>query len=104
MQENQQVLIESFIMSWIETLFSQQFELSLVFRLWDIFFITGFSFIVKFTLAILKSFEDKLLQLHNTDLLSFINSIPLQVKNDDDLVECAYNLEIPNLNLEELEI
>lgn len=89
-------------MSWIETLFSQQFELSLVFRLWDIFFILGFSFILKFTFAILKSFENELLQLYNTDLLSYIHSLPLQVKNDDDLVEFAYSLDIPKLNLEEL--
>ena len=89
-------------MTWLETLFSQQFELTLVFRLWDIFFIYGFSFMIKFTISILKSFEDDILRLHSSDLISFVFSIPANIKNDDHLVESAIKVDIPELDYEHL--
>ena len=45
--------IKIFVSGWLRTLFCQQFELELVFRLWDVFFVEGIDFLIKIALSML---------------------------------------------------
>lgn len=83
-----------FVMSWIQTLFSQHFDLELVFRLWDIFFCAGFDMMIKFTLAILQSFEHEMLVLSGTDLLLYCQSLPSRVNDKDSIIVAASKIKL----------
>lgn len=80
-------------MPWIQTLFSQHFELDLVFRLWDIFFTNGFSIMINFTVALLKSFEASMLSLYGLDLIKRIQWIPSNIDNIDALFVAASKIK-----------
>ncbi|OCF59563.1 hypothetical protein L486_02233 [Kwoniella mangroviensis CBS 10435] len=59
---------------WFMTLFSYRFPLSLVYRVLDIVFAEGIEAIFRFSLALLKKSEDKLLELDFEQILNFLQS------------------------------
>ncbi|WWC85885.1 uncharacterized protein L201_000752 [Kwoniella dendrophila CBS 6074] len=59
---------------WFMTLFSYRFPLSLVYRVLDIVFAEGIEAIFRFSLALLKKSEDKLLELEFEQILNFLQS------------------------------
>ncbi len=90
-------------MSWLRTLFAQQFELNFVVRVWDLFLIDGFNFAVKIVLALLYKHQgmpedDILIHLINfllvealkaldyTNLMKYMQDLPQQIAGDDNVV------------------
>ncbi|WWD09014.1 hypothetical protein V865_007130 [Kwoniella europaea PYCC6329] len=64
---------------WFMTLFSYRFPLSLVYRVLDTVFAEGIEAIFRFSLALLKKSEDKLLELEFEQILNFLQSDLFQV-------------------------
>jgi hypothetical protein len=84
--EANELSAEIFAMSWLRTLFAQQFELNFVVRVWDLFLIDGFNFAVKIVLALLYKHQDALKVLAYTDLMKYMQDLPQQISSDDNVV------------------
>ncbi|WVF66115.1 hypothetical protein IAT40_000854 [Kwoniella sp. CBS 6097] len=69
---------------WFMTLFSYRFPLSLVYRVLDIVFAEGIEAIFRFSLALLKKSEDKLLELEFEHILNFLQSDLFEVYRVDE--------------------
>lgn len=91
----EKLMVEIFVSGWLQTLFAQQFDLGLVFRLWDVFFTYGFIFLIKVSLVLLRHAEPTLLKLGNTEIIFNLKSLPTRVLDYDRLIEEAIALEIP---------
>jgi len=79
-----------FAIRWIRTLFSLDLEPTLVFRIWDIFFLEGMNFIIKLVISLFAIKHDKILQLQSGDLLVYIKNLPKKIeKKFDELVEMS---------------
>ncbi|AFR94077.2 hypothetical protein C343_02146 [Cryptococcus neoformans C23] len=59
---------------WFMTLFSYRFPLSLVYRVLDIVFAEGIEAVFRFSLALLKKSEEKLVQLDFEQILQFLQA------------------------------
>lgn len=92
---DEKLMVEIFVSGWLQTLFAQQFDLGLVFRLWDVFFTYGFIFLIKVSLVLLKHAEPTLLKMSNTEIIFNLKSLPTRVLDYDRLIEEAIALEIP---------
>jgi hypothetical protein len=97
---NEKLSVEIFVSGWLQTLFAQQFDLGLVFRLWDVFFVYGFSFFIKVSLVLLEHAEPALLRLSNTDIIFSLKSLPMRIQDFDRLIDEAMILEIPDTILD----
>ncbi|AAW46271.1 hypothetical protein CNBK2500 [Cryptococcus deneoformans B-3501A] len=64
---------------WFMTLFSYRFPLSLVYRVLDIVFAEGIEAVFRFSLALLKKSEEKLVQLDFEEILQFLQADLFQV-------------------------
>lgn len=91
----EKLMVEIFVSGWLQTLFAQQFDLGLVFRLWDVFFTYGFIFLIKVSLVLLRHAEPTLLRMSNTEIIFNLKSLPTRVLDYDRLIEEAMALEIP---------
>jgi len=79
-----------FAIQWIRTLFSLDLEPTLIFRVWDIFFLEGMNFIIKFVLAMFSVNHENILQLQSGDLLVYIKNMPQTIdKIFDELIEMS---------------
>jgi len=92
--ENEHLSVEIFVTQWLRTLFSQQFNLEFVFRLWDIFFMDGLDFMVKISLSMLYYSKDKLLTLQYSDILLYMKSLPEKNWDYDELIETAIKMRL----------
>jgi hypothetical protein len=92
---NEKLSVEIFVSGWLQTLFAQQFDLGLVFRLWDVFFAHGFIFFIKVSLVLLEHAEPALLKLGNTEIIFSLKSLPMRIQDFDRLIEEAILMEIP---------
>lgn len=88
--------VEIFVSGWLQTLFAQQFDLGLVFRLWDVFFAHGFLFFIKVSLVLLEHAEPALLRLNNTEIIFSLKSLPMRIQDFDRLIQEAMDLQIPD--------
>lgn len=93
---NEKLTVEIFVSGWLQTLFAQQFDLGLVFRLWDVFFTHGFVFLIKVSLVLLRHAEPTLLKLSNTEIIFNLKSLPTRILDFDRLIEEAMQLQIPD--------
>lgn len=84
--ETNELSAEVFAMSWLRTLFAQQFELNFVVRVWDLLLIDGFNFAVKIVLALLYKHQEALKALDYTHLMKYLQDLPQQVSGDDNMV------------------
>jgi len=81
-----------FARQWVRTLFVPDFDLAIVFRLWDIFFVEKSDFFFNFVLTMFSQAYDKILSISGPKTLIYINSLPKQFQdsNIDDLI--SYSL------------
>jgi hypothetical protein len=93
---NEKLSVEIFVSGWLQTLFAQQFDIGLVFRLWDVFFAHGFLFFIKVSLVLLEHAEPALLKLGNTEIIFSLKSLPMRIQDFDRLIEEAMLMEIPD--------
>jgi len=80
-----------FARQWLRTLLVPDFDLAIVFRLWDIFFVEKLDFFLNFVLTMFTKASDKILAISGPQTLIYINSLPKQFQdsNIDDLISCS---------------
>nr|XP_018266772.1 uncharacterized protein I303_00748 [Kwoniella dejecticola CBS 10117]OBR88930.1 hypothetical protein I303_00748 [Kwoniella dejecticola CBS 10117] len=76
---------------WFMTLFSYRFPLSLVYRVLDIVFAEGIEAIFRFSLALLKKSENRLLELEFEQILNFLQSDLFEVYRVPDPISGSEN-------------
>jgi len=77
-----------FARHWVRTLFVTDFDLAIVFRLWDIFFVEKMEFLMNFIVTMFAQAEEKILALTGPQTLVYINNLPKEFHNSniDDLI------------------
>jgi len=95
-----------FAIQWIRTLFALDFDLGVVFRLWDIFFVQELSFVTDFIISMFMVVEEHILALHAGAMLLYIKRLPHELVDQFDLLitlsvkshqSTVYNLPQPKL-------
>jgi len=74
--EHEGITVEIFANQWFLTLYSHNFPLSYVLRIWDLFFCEGIDFIVTMALAIFSLQQDKLAKLSYMETMTFLSTLP----------------------------
>ncbi|PRP84863.1 hypothetical protein PROFUN_07517 [Planoprotostelium fungivorum] len=65
-----------FASQWLKTIFSYNFPMDLVFRIWDVFLAEKLNFLLWVTFMILDNSQEELLTMSDTQLMSFFNRLP----------------------------
>jgi hypothetical protein len=106
--------IEIFAAQWLKTLFAQQFDLKLVYRLWDILCVDGFRFMLKVPLAILTLYKSascfrwmelprcsqflrrlgSIMEAQGADLMFFLQGLPSKVRDIDAVIVAAAKIKL----------
>jgi len=73
-----------FALQWIRTLFALDFDLVVVFRLWDIFFVQQLSFVTDFIVSMFSVVEERILDLHSGAMLLYIKKLPGELSGHFD--------------------
>jgi len=65
-----------FASQWLKTIFSYNFPLDLVFRIWDVFLAEKVNFLLWVTFMILDNSQEELLTMDITQMMSYFNRLP----------------------------
>jgi len=68
--------VSIFASQWLRTLYSYNFPLEIVFRIWDVFLLEGTDFLIWVGLITLDSCQDDLLKLRAMDILNYLKNLP----------------------------
>jgi len=72
-----------FGVQWFRTLFALDFDLSVAFRLWDLFFARGLSFVGDFIITMFVVSQEEILAQKEGELLIFVKELPLKYQQED---------------------
>jgi len=93
--------------SWFLTLFAYDFPPALVAHIWDIYLADrDYLILLKFSLAVLAEYEDRLLSLGFEGLHMFLRKLPESedfLRNQDAVVRAAFRLRLDRIHIRELE-
>jgi len=95
--EELEINIEIFVGGWLRTLFTQQFETELVFRLLDIFFVEGMDFLIKIALSMLFYSKETLLNTTPSNVVIVVNKLPEQKWDTDQLIEHSCKIDLKKI-------
>eukprot|EP00286_Rhodomonas_abbreviata_P018701 CAMPEP_0181300608 /NCGR_PEP_ID=MMETSP1101-20121128/6979_1 /TAXON_ID=46948 /ORGANISM="Rhodomonas abbreviata, Strain Caron Lab Isolate" /LENGTH=473 /DNA_ID=CAMNT_0023405853 /DNA_START=46 /DNA_END=1464 /DNA_ORIENTATION=- len=84
---NEGVEVSMFLSEWALTLFSCSFPLNFSFRVWDAFFVKGFSFVLQLAVALLSAHSAQLEQEGFEDIIFTLRGLPHVLEQDPQL--CA---------------
>jgi len=70
------IAVSIFASQWLRTLYSYNFPLEIVFRIWDVFLLEGTDFLIWVGLITLDSCQDDLLKLRAMDILNYLKNLP----------------------------
>jgi len=70
------IAVTIFASQWLRTLYSYNFPLEIVFRIWDVFLLEGTDFLIWVGLITLDSCQDELFKLHAMDILNYLKNLP----------------------------
>jgi len=73
---NEGIVISIFSSQWLKTLYSYNFPLDIVFRIWDVFLMEGTDFLIWVGLIALDSLEEQLLKLHAMEINNLLKNLP----------------------------
>eukprot|EP01128_Nolandella_sp_AFSM9_P006966 TRINITY_DN369_c1_g3_i1.p1 TRINITY_DN369_c1_g3~~TRINITY_DN369_c1_g3_i1.p1 ORF type:complete len:450 (-),score=65.87 TRINITY_DN369_c1_g3_i1:126-1475(-) len=76
--KSQGCVVSIFAVQWIRTLFALDFELSVAFRLWDIFFVEGLAFVSQFIMTMFRLKKKAICELEGGQMLIYIKTLPKQ--------------------------
>ena len=87
---------------WVVTLFAYNFPVTVLLRIWDHFFISGWKVFFKVCLAVLKMEEKILLKLDLEGVLEHLRGFPVSI-NCDKLFDMMYKIKVSQTELTNLE-
>eukprot|EP01125_Pyxidicula_operculata_P007892 TRINITY_DN2666_c0_g1_i1.p1 TRINITY_DN2666_c0_g1~~TRINITY_DN2666_c0_g1_i1.p1 ORF type:complete len:239 (+),score=29.37 TRINITY_DN2666_c0_g1_i1:683-1399(+) len=89
-----------FATQWMRTLFSHEFDLPVVFRIWDLFFVQKLDFLINFIVAIFLYDEDKILSMQSSEMLIYVKSLPTRWQSKfDDLLRLSVKSHTSFVNI-----
>jgi len=68
--------VQIFASQWWRTLFSYNFPLELVFRIWDVFLVEGLDFLIWVGLVILEQCQEEILQMEGMGIMAYFKRLP----------------------------
>jgi len=74
--QDEGIAVSIFASQWLKTLYSYNFPLEIVFRIWDVFLLEGTDFLIWIGLITLDACQDQLLNLHAIDILNYLKNLP----------------------------
>jgi len=74
--KRQDISVSIFASQWLRTLFSYNFPIEIVFRIWDLFLLEGTDFLIWISLITLDACQDELLQLRTVEIMNLLKSLP----------------------------
>jgi len=87
------ILLETFLVDWILTLFSNSLPLESASRIWDIYFLQGENFLIQAIIGILFHYEEELLNGDFDFCMTFLTHIPTNV-NEETLFKSIASIPI----------
>ncbi|MCQ2815895.1 MAG: hypothetical protein MJ252_01390 [archaeon] len=101
--ESNEIFPEDYFVEWMMSLFTSAFNIDLVMRIWDVFFIEGLKTLFAASVAILKYFQDKIMTLDYEDILELLHCCQ-EVKVDEDIIiDYIRKIKIPKWVEEEIQ-
>ena len=83
---------EIFAVEWTQIFFAKEFSVEIVMRIWDNYFLEGFSFILRSILAILKILSDQILKIKDyMEIIRFLKDKP-QLIEEERLFKAIYSI------------
>uniref|UniRef100_A0A7S4KTT3 Rab-GAP TBC domain-containing protein n=1 Tax=Guillardia theta TaxID=55529 RepID=A0A7S4KTT3_GUITH len=79
--------VTTFTSEWLLTLFAYSFPLNFTYRVWDVFFIKGFTYILQVAIAIIRQFEGDLLALSFEEIVFLLRDIPSRLHREPKLAD-----------------
>jgi len=73
---NETISFEIYVSQWFKTIFSYNFPLEMIFRIWDVFFLEGVDFLVWVGLALFSQSEQTLLGMNQMEIMKFFLQMP----------------------------
>jgi len=70
------VSFEIYASQWFRTIFSYNFPLEMIFRIWDVFLMEGTDFLIWVSLALFSQSEEQLLKMHTMEIMKYFTQIP----------------------------
>jgi len=92
-----------FASQWLMTIFSYNFPLSTVLRIWDVFFYQGPKFVFRIAIAVLKHAQAHLLELRFEELMRELRQVQNRIDNDQ-LIATALAIPITTRKLKALQL
>lgn len=86
------ITVEIFANQWFLTLYSYNFPLNFVFRIWDLFLSEGIDFILTMALAIFCHQQDKLTKLNYMETMTFLSTLPSVMHNFRSYINIAIEM------------
>ncbi|EKX44386.1 hypothetical protein GUITHDRAFT_72355 [Guillardia theta CCMP2712] len=81
--------VTTFTSEWLLTLFAYSFPLNFTYRVWDVFFIKGFTYILQVAIAIIRQFEGDLLALSFEEIVFLLRDIPSRLHREPKLADAV---------------
>jgi len=98
--------VSYFATQWFITMFSYDFELSHLTKVWNLFFIKGWKMIIRIALSLLWHFQDEICSKSCDDLPSFLKSFVSERISEiceEDLFKVGFSFKVSNRLLKSLE-
>ena len=86
------------------TLFTRAFDLRIVTRVWDFYFLDGIFVLFQTAIAILRMLEDKMIDGEFDEILPILQNVSQYITEDDedDFVRLMYDVSFPKWVYEEI--
>mmetsp|Transcript_4187 Transcript_4187/g.6600 ORF Transcript_4187/g.6600 Transcript_4187/m.6600 type:complete len:224 (+) Transcript_4187:1-672(+) len=81
--------VSMFVSEWLITLFSYTFPHEFTFKVWDAFFVKGFTFILQVSVALLRYFEPQILKLDFENMVYFLRGIAEKIENKPKIADAV---------------
>lgn len=93
-----------FFTEWMMTVFSRSFPFDIVVRIWDIFFLEGWTVVYKVAIALLAHFSQEILALEDDEVFHFVREIPRNpsLPSADSLIASSSKYPITPKDVERL--
>jgi len=94
-----------FAANWFITMFSYDLSIDIVLSIMEVFLLEGKKSLIRFSLALLKHMEEKLLSMNDEECMEFLSHSSKELYLDSQkLIELAFSFKITNSLLSDLEM
>ena len=100
--EEEEIDPRNYVYEWIMTLYTRALSLKLAKRVWDLYFLDGFSVLFTTALAILKILKDKLLYAELEDIMQILKDAQYSITDEKNFIIEINKIQLPEWITDEL--